>query len=313
MTREREDPGRGPAAGAPSHAPAAPRRSAIARGAPAPDRTVWLDGGLQRGEAARVSVFDRGAHDGGGIFETFRVHGGRPFLWDRHLERMVLAAAELGFPVPPSPATLRDGLDATLAANGLRDAVARITVTRGIAGGRPTRAGCWIECEPVEGRLWRGTRTGQGAVILSRRPFTPGVLGPYKTTSRLAYHLAHEEARAAGADDTILLTHQGEVLEGSMSNVFLHIDGQVATPSLNTGILPGIMRAFVLQACYELGYRLRTSAIWRDELSIADEVFLTNAVQGVVSIATVSGRAVKTSGVAARVRERLAAAIAEGA
>jgi branched-subunit amino acid aminotransferase/4-amino-4-deoxychorismate lyase len=273
---------------------------------------VWIDGELLHGEAARVSVFDRGARDGGGIFETFRVHDSRPFLWEPHLERMVVAAAELGFPVPPSPATLLEGLGAVLAANGLANAVARITVTRGIAGGRPTRTGCWIECEPVEGRLWRGTRTGKGAVILSKRAFSPGVLGPYKTTSRLAYQLAYEEARAVGADETILLTHQGEVLEGSASNVFLYIDGQVATPSHNTGILPGIMRAFVLQACYTLGYALRTSAIWRDELSIADEVFLTNSVQGLVSIATVNGRAVKTSGVAEKVRESLARAIAAG-
>ena len=282
----------------------------FARGAKAPDRVVWIDGQLLRGEAARVSLFDRGAHDGGAIFETFRVHEGHPFLWPKHLERMVLAAAELGFPVPPSPLTLRTALDATLEANMLTDAVARITVTRGIAGGRPTRTGCWVEVEPVGGRLWRGTRTGQGSVILSKRPFAPGVLGAYKTTSRLAYHLAHEEARAAGADETILLTHQGEVLEGSASNVFLHIDGEIATPSHHTGILAGITRAFALQACYDLGYRLRTSAMWRDELAIADEVFLTNAVQGIVSITSVGGRAVKTGGVAAQVREVLAGAIA---
>ena len=282
----------------------------FARGAKAPDRVVWIDGQLLRGEAARVSLFDRGAHDGGAIFETFRVHDGHPFLWQKHLERMVLAAAELGFPVPPSPLTLRTALDATLEANVLTDAVARITVTRGIAGGRPTRTGCWVEVEPVGGRLWRGTRTGQGSVILSKRPFAPGVLGAYKTTSRLAYHLAFEEARAAGADETILLTHQGEVLEGSASNVFLHIDGEIATPSHHTGILAGITRAFALQACYDLGYRLRTSAMWRDELAIADEVFLTNAVQGIVSITTVGGRAVKTGGVAAQVREVLAGAIA---
>lgn len=282
----------------------------FARGAKAPDRVVWIDGQLLRGEAARVSLFDRGAHDGGAIFETFRVHGGHPFLWQKHLERMVLAAAELGFPVPPSPLTLRTALDATLEANALTDAVARITVTRGIAGGRPTRTGCWVEVEPVGGRLWRGTRTREGSVILSKRPFAPGVLGAYKTTSRLAYHLAHEEARAAGADETILLTHQGEVLEGSASNVFLHIDGEIATPSHHTGILAGITRAFALQACYDLGYRLRTSAMWRDELAIADEVFLTNAVQGIVSITSVGGRAVKTGGVAAQVREVLAGAIA---
>ena len=284
----------------------------MTRGATAPDRAVWIDGRVLRGADARVSVFDRGAHDGAGLFETFRVHGYRPFLWERHLERMVLAAAELGFPVPPSPAVLRAGLDAVLEANGLADAVGRITVTRGIAGARPGRPGCWIEAEPVEGRLWRGTRSGKGAVILSRRPFVPGILGPYKTTSRLAYQIAHEQARSAGADETLLLTHQGELLEGSASNVFLYIDGEVATPSHNTGILPGITRAFVLQVCYEMGYRLRTSAIWRDELFIADEVFLTNAVQGVVSVATADGRPLRTGGLAARIREVLEAAVVAG-
>jgi len=300
------------ASGTTAPAPGASRRERFARGAQPPDRTVWIDGALVRGSAAMVSVFDRGAHDGGGIFETFRVHDGRPFLWTRHLERMVVAAAELGFPVPPSPTTLRDGLDAVLAANGLTDAVGRITVTRGIAGGRPVRTGCWIEAEPVEGRLWRGTRTGKGAVILTKRPFAADTLARYKTTSRLGYHLAAEEARAAGADETILLTHQGEVLEGSASNVFLHVDGQIATPSHNRGILAGITRAFVLQACYEMGFALRTSAIWRDELFIADEVFLTNAVQGVVPVATVEGRAVKSRGIAARVREALDRAVAAG-
>jgi len=241
------------------------------------------------------------------------VHDGRPFLWVRHLERMVLAAAELGFPVPPSPDTLRAALDHVLEANGLRYAVARITVTRGIAGGRPVRAGCWVEVEPVETRLWRGTRTGAGSAILSRRPFLPGALAGYKTTSRLAYTLAAEEARAAGADETILLTRQGEVLEGSSSNVFLHVDGQVATPSHNAGILPGITRAFVLHACYDMGFALRTSAIWRDELFIADEVFLTNAVQGVVPVTAIDGRPIRSRGIAARVREAIEHAVAAGA
>ncbi len=300
--RPAEAPGRDPA-----------HRERVARGAPMPDRAVWIDGQLLRGADARVSVFDRGARDGGGIFETFRVHGGRPFLWERHLERMVLAAAELGFPVPPSPTTLGAGLDAVLEANGLADAVARISVTRGLAGGRPTRSGCWIEAEPVAGRLWRGTRSGEGRVIISKRPFAPGPLGAYKTMSRLAYQLAFEEARAAGVDEAILTSRQGEVLEGSASNVFLHIDGQIATPSHHAGILPGITRAFVLLACHEMGFRLRTSSIWRDELSIADEVFLTNAVQGVVPVASVDGRPVKRGGVAARLREALASAIAAGA
>ncbi|HEY6015696.1 MAG TPA: aminotransferase class IV, partial [Gaiellaceae bacterium] len=76
---------------------------------------MWIDGRLVRGEAAAVSVFDRGARDGGGIFETLRVYGGRPFAWQRHMERLVLSAAELGFPVPAAPAKMREAIDALLA------------------------------------------------------------------------------------------------------------------------------------------------------------------------------------------------------
>lgn len=74
-----------------------------------PGRPVWVNGRVVRGEDATLSVFDRGARDGGGIFETLRVYGGRPFAWRRHMERLVLAAAELGFPVPAAPAELRGG------------------------------------------------------------------------------------------------------------------------------------------------------------------------------------------------------------
>src|SRR5215831_19442010 len=124
-----------------------------------PDRPVWIDGRLVRGDAAAVSVFDRGARDGGGLFETLRVYGGRAFGWERHMERLVLGAAELGFPVPPSPSRLRDAVAEVLDATALSDAVVRITITRGIPGGRPVRTGAWVEAEPLAGRLWAGART----------------------------------------------------------------------------------------------------------------------------------------------------------
>src|SRR5262245_46910199 len=108
----------------------------LPRGTRLPDRAVWLNGRIVRGEGAVVSVFDRGVRDGGGLFETLRVYAGKPFAWDRHMERLVLSAAELGFPVPPSPRQLRGALDEVLEANALADAVVRITVTRGVAGGR---------------------------------------------------------------------------------------------------------------------------------------------------------------------------------
>jgi branched-subunit amino acid aminotransferase/4-amino-4-deoxychorismate lyase len=245
---------------------------------------LWVNGELMRGENAKLSLFDRGARDGEGLFETVRVVAGHPFAWDRHMERLVLSAAVLGFPVPAAPAQLRDGLARLLAEEGLSDAVARVTVTRGVPGGRPTRTGAWIEAEPLSARLWAGTRRGAGVAIVSRRPFAPGPLGAHKTTSRLAYHLAREEARIGRADEALLVAADGEVLEGAASNVFVVRGGQVITPPLGSGILPGITRALVLERCGALGIPAAEARLDRDALFGANEIFLTNAAQWIVPL-----------------------------
>jgi branched-chain amino acid aminotransferase len=269
----------------------------------ASDRALWINGRLARGADAALPLSDRGARDGEGLFETLRVEGGRPQNWRRHLERLVVSAAELGFPVPPSPSVLAEGLEAVLAANGLQDAAARITVTRGTPGGRPTRTGYWVEAEPLLARLWRGTRSGQANVVISRQAFLPGHLARHKTTSRIAYHLAREEARVAGADETLLADGDGNLLEGSVSNLFLVVGGEVVTPPIAMGILPGIVRAQVLHLCIRLGIPTRERAIPRAELPQADEVFVTNSIQQVVPLVAVDGQAVPSRTLGARLRE----------
>jgi branched-subunit amino acid aminotransferase/4-amino-4-deoxychorismate lyase len=297
----------------------------VSRSQPLPERAIWINGRLCRGPEATLSLFDRGARDGEGLFETLRIYGGQPFLWERHMERLVLSAAVLGFPVPASPVMLRAALDEVLAAERLEDAVARITVTRGVAGGRPTRTGAWVEAEPLAARLWRGTRSGAATAIVSRRPFQPGPLGMHKTTSRLAYHLAREEARVAHADESLLVegtasqgstsmgSSQGspggsaQVLEGAVSNVFAVRAGGVLTPPLAAGILPGITRRTVLALCATLGIAAREAPLTVADLHAADEVFLTNSVQEVVPVAALEGRPIARGTVA----ERLLAAYRE--
>ena len=263
-----------------------------------PDRTLWINGHLRRGVEATLSLFDRGARDGEGLFETLRVNGGRPFAWERHMERLVLSAAVLGFPVPASPVTLRAALDQVLEAEGLTDAVARVTVTRGIPGGRPTRTGAWVEAEPLTARLWRGTRAGAAAVIVSKRLFEPGPLGGHKTTSRLAYHLAREEARVARADEALLVSPDGEVLEGAVSNVFAVFAGEVLTPPLSSGVLPGITRALALGWCAAAGIPARECRLTLADLGAADEVFMTNSVQEIVPVGTLQDLAIPGRSVA---------------
>ncbi len=281
-------------------------------GARAPERTVWVNGHLLRGADASLSLFDRGARDGGGIFETVRVYAGRPHDWNRHMERLVLAAAILGFPVPSAPARLEGALAQVLAAEGLADAVARMTVTRGVAGGRPTRTGAWLEVEPIAARLWPGTKSGGAKVVISRRPFHPGPLGEFKTTSRLAWDLAREEARAEHADEALLLGADGTLYEGAVSNVFLVIVGEIATPPLASGVLPGIVRRRVLELAGELGLPGRERHLVGADLARADEVFLTNSVQEIVPVAEVAGHFCRSRAIGERLRDAYRAEIAAG-
>ena len=275
-----------------------------------PERTVWLNGRLVRGEEAALPVWDRGARDGGALFETLRVYSGKPFAWEQHLERLVISAAELGFPVPPAPLMLREAVDQVLAAEKLADAVVRITVTRGVPGGRPVRTGAWVEAESLASRLWAGARRrdrdpGGGArLVLSQQPFSPGWLGRHKTTSRLAWDLAREEARAADADEALLVSPAGHVLEGAASNVFaVRADDVVVTPPLEADVLPGVTRAFVLALCEQLGIEVREVPLPLEVMSLADEVFLTNSVQEVLPVTELAGRPVPSQRVGRRLLE----------
>ncbi len=257
-----------------------------------PDRPVWIDGRLLRGRDAVVSFFDRGAHDGEGLFETLRVYRGRPYRWQQHLERLVVSAAELGFPVAPAPALLAEALAQVLAASRLEDAVARITITRGVPGRRPTRAGAWVEAEPLAARLWAGACALAARVMVSKRRFEPGPLGCHKTTSRLAYHLAREEARAARADEAILVDPRGRVLEGAASSVLWVTGGRLVAPPLSLGILPGITRAAALELARAAGLETEERVVTLEELARANEMLLANSVQEVVPVATLDGREV---------------------
>jgi branched-subunit amino acid aminotransferase/4-amino-4-deoxychorismate lyase len=285
------------------------------RPARALDRWVWIDGEMRRGEDAVLSVFDRGARDGEGLLETLRVYGGEPFQWARHLERLVVSAAELGFPVPPSPRALREGLAELLERAALTDAAARITVTRGIpgGGGKRARTGAWIEVEPITARLWRAGRSGV-RVVYSRPPFEPGPLGRHKTTSRLAYHLARDEARAARAHEALLVAPDGAVLEGSVSNLFVVDAGVVRTPPLSLGILPGITRATVLALCADSGVEAEESRLTSRDLERVDEIFMTNSLQEVVAVSELEGRSrAFSTTVAARLQLSYAALVAQEA
>jgi branched-subunit amino acid aminotransferase/4-amino-4-deoxychorismate lyase len=197
---------------------------------------------------------------GYGLIETMRVRDGRiPFL-ERHLARLGRSLGELGLPKPS-----RDVVALVKPFAGTGDAVLRLEVQDG-------RASVTVRELPA---------LAPPAVITASEPHQPY---PHKTTERDCFADAGQEAEVAEADDALLLTHDGWVAEGTVWTVFWWAGDVLRTPALDLGILPGIGRARVL----ELVPRVEQGRYPKQALG-GKSLFLTNAVRGIVPIASLDG------------------------
>ena len=134
-------------------------------------------------------------------------------------------------------------------------------------------------------------------------------LARHKSLNYWSRRLAFEEARRRGADEALFSTPDGRIWEGSRTNLFLVRDETLWTPGLEGPIVPGIMRGLVLELAPALGLAIREGDLSGHDLDEAEEVFLTNAVRGIIPVARASGRVFEAPGPWTR---RLRDALVEG-
>jgi len=259
---------------------------------------VFLNGRfVERGEAAAPAL-DRGLLYGYGLFETMRSYGGRVFRLEEHYRRLCEGAAVLDLP-PPAFALddLRVAIDALLRENGLADAYLRLTVTAGPApddgGASPS---VLLVARPLSGYPPALYRRGMATVTGSSRRNEASSLSRVKSLNYLDNLLAREEARRKGADEAILLNTRGLVAEGSASNVFLVGSEGILTPGIDSGALPGITRATVIELAPAAGLPCAECDVKAATLAGAAEAFLTNSIMGVMPLTRLDGRAVGGGG-----------------
>jgi branched-chain amino acid aminotransferase len=269
-------------------------------------RHAWVDGRLVPAGDTHLSAYDRGFQLGDGVFETLRARGGRTTELDQHLARLERSASGLGIRLPDDvSAILSAAIDELLAAEGLAgpdgDAALRITVSRGPFFGRgllppdeappPTMVvQGWPVVPPPPGHIERGLHLVPSAV--RRDPSSP--LAALKTTSRADYVFARLEARAAGADDALFLTMQGDLSEATTANVFLVRGTELATPSLDCAILPGTTRDWILGWAGRVGLTAIEARLSPADLAAADEAFLSSSVAGILPVSRFAGRPIGT-------------------
>ncbi|MBA3654457.1 MAG: aminotransferase class IV [Actinobacteria bacterium] len=234
---------------------------------------VWIDGALVDAADAAVSPFDHGLLTGDGVFETLRVYDGTPFAVRRHLERLRRSADGLGLRLPD--VDLREAMEMVVAANGVSDARLRLTVTGGVAPLGSDRGDARPTAIAAVGSLPAWPATTTDVVVPWRRNEHSAVAG-LKTTSYAENVVALAYANERGAGEALFLNTAGHLCEGTGSNVFLVLDGELVTPPLSSGCLAGITRELVVEL---------TGAAERDvpgdALDRASEVFITSSTREV--------------------------------
>ncbi|MEP7027612.1 MAG: aminotransferase class IV [Candidatus Eisenbacteria bacterium] len=244
-----------------------------------------LDGRLVPPDGPVFPPLERGLLYGDGLFESFAVFHGHPVDGARHFERLAASCDVLGFPRPDREAWDR-AIALCLGAVGSTARAVRATWTRGFSTARgyapdadagPPRLLVAAYAAPDD----EAPRRRQGVSAAPVRDLAPGDLARHKTLSAMTYVVAQARARAAGADEAILVDESGRLLESAGANLFVRTGAGVLTPPAARPILPGLTRALVLGWLGDAG---READLKPEDLAGAHEAFLTNSVRGIVPL-----------------------------
>jgi branched-chain amino acid aminotransferase len=267
---------------------------------------IWMDGELIPWEDANVHFLTHSLHYGLGAFEGIRCYeteDGRPavFRLDEHVRRLFESAHIATLEVPFTRAQVRDACLETVRVNGLKSCYLRPLV---FVGDGAMGLGALTNRTRVAVAAWKwgaylgdeGVQTGIRARVSS---FTRPGVNMLMAKGKIVGHyvnsiLAKREALSTGFDEAILLDSQGYVSEASGENIFMIRDGVVHTPPMGSSILGGITRDTILTLVAEMGLLVRERRMGRDELYVADEVFMVGTAAEVTPVREIDGRSVGT-------------------
>ncbi|MFD3486886.1 aminotransferase class IV [Streptomyces sp. NPDC058665] len=244
---------------------------------------IWVNGGLRAADAAQVSVLDHGLTVGDGIFETVKTVQGRTFALTRHLDRLTRSARGLGLPDPDHD-EVRAACAAVLDANPVPMGRLRITYTGGLSPLGSDRGDTGPTLVVAVGETTRRPDTTAVITVPWTRNERGAVTG-LKTTSYAENVVALARAREQDASEALFANTVGDLCEGTGSNVFVVLDGQLHTPPVSSGCLAGITRALAVEWCGAHETRMPF-----DVLDRADEIFVTSSLRDVQAVHRVDGR-----------------------
>lgn len=237
-------------------------------------------------ENAFLPTISPAAFYGKGIFTTIAIYNSKPFLWQKHWQRLLENARKVNVDLSEfSERTVKKSLSEIIAANKITNARARLTFFD------ESSVSIWqIEQKKQTGFLINTAdfREIPKRLRLTVSPFHTNSTSPLsgiKSCNYLENILALDEAQAKGFDEAVRQNERDEIVSACMSNIFWLKNGEIFTPSLNTGCLAGTTREFVLE-----NYPVCEKQAKLNELDEAEQIFLTSAGIGIVQIVEFLGK-----------------------
>ena len=233
---------------------------------------------------------------GRAVFETTRVYGGRPFMLDAHLARLAASARRVRLPAP-------DPEESGRLAHLVVEAAGQPELALRLYWTGTTLVATAGEVDPELERLReRGLRL---AVVR----WSTGALAAAKSTSYAENMGAQDDAIERGADDALLVAHDGTVLEAPTANVWWREGDQLLTPSLELPILAGVTRSLLFELAEAAGYGTEEGAFALSRLAEADEAFLSSSIREVMPVSAVDGTTFRVGPAAQALQEGLRARV----
>jgi len=246
------------------------------------------DGEIKPVEQLTLSPRDQGLLYGFSLFETMLVKQGRVIMLQQHLQRLTGSAASMGITIGADRDLLAENSIAAVESADVTDGVLRLTVTAGSADS-------WmglILFSVQKGIPYPPERYDQGFSLLTlgypRNEKSP--LIRHKSANYMENILGRREALQLGYDEGLFLNSLGNVAEGTVSNIFAVQKGELITPPLEAGLLPGTVRQLVIELAPLMGYQCREEDITTKDIKRADECFLTNSLLGIMPATSLDGK-----------------------
>ena len=256
-------------------------------------RMANVNGDITPLEEARISILDRGFLYGDSVYEVFRTYSGVPLFCHEHFERMENSARLIAMTISQSREEMLDQMRQTAAKANVpkgEDIYVRWHVTRGtgaldLVPAADLKSSFVIILKEVP--KWKPEFYSSGmrlAVTRVRRNPVEALSPDIKSGNYLNNILGVSEAVNIGADDCLMLNPAGVVTEASNSNVLFVINGQLVTPSFESGVLRGITKAAIGRFGAKHGFELLDRTLTENDLKKATECFVTSATREVMPV-----------------------------